>query len=439
MKKILLVFAVFFVARLNAQIVNAGFENWAVDTSHLSSPLAGVVPVDSFTYSDPVGWTSANAVTGQTALGNFILVTQSATAHGGLSSVQLTTDTLTSISVSGFTGQLTVPGMVLNGVFPVTAITNNIVSLTTSSVSPGNVPGAGQPFTQLLDSFTGYYQYTPVINTYTGALDTCVMWATLRRGTTIVANAKFKSQTNTGGQWARFSAPFVYLNCETPDTLVILLASSVPTFSGLLSGHTNLTRGSVLLVDDLAYDTLVANTNFVFAQNDIDSVHRGDADTINVLANDTSCNGSALTVSITIPPANGNAAVLSNNKIVYTGNTNFTGRDSLLYTDTDPNNVTSSAWLKLIVNFGTGISEANHVAVKMFPVPASDQLHLQFQNKGHTTARIYDVVGNLVSVEVLTQNDNIINVNNFTNGVYCIQLLDEMNTVIARTKFVVNK
>lgn len=438
MKKILLVVAIFAIARLNAQIINGSFENWGTQTSNLA-PLAGVVATNQFTYSDPVGWTSANAVTGENSLGNFILVTQSNTYQQGTSSIQLMTDTLTSISVSGFTGQLTIPGLILNGVFPVSSITNNIVSLSSSSVSPANVPGAGQPFTQLLDSFTGYYNYTPVYDSFTHGLDTCVMWATLRHGTTVVANAIFKSQVNTGGQWVSFSAPFTYLNCETPDTLVIMLASSLPTFSGLLSGHTNLTRGSVLLIDNLGYDTLAANTNFVFAVNDAYNVNRGDADTLDVLVNDNSCNGNPLTVTITIPPANGTATVLSNGKIVYTANSTFLGADSLYYTATDANNVHSSAWAKMIADYGTGISEANAVSVKMFPVPASNQLHLQFNNKGSAVARIYDVVGNLVSVETLTQNDNIIDVNNFTNGVYGIQLLNNNNTVIARTSFVVAK
>ena len=75
----------------------------------------------------------------------------------------------------------------------------------------------------------------------------------------------------------------------------------------------------------------------------------------------------------------------------------------------------------------------------MYPVPASDNLHIDFVNNGKTTARIFDVVGNLISVATFTQNDNNINVSNFTNGVYGLQLLDENSNIIARTKFVVNK
>ena len=439
MKKIILLIAVLSIGRLNAQILNYSFENWATDTAYFAG-FSGIVAGDTFTYSDPVGWTSANAVTGAASLGGKILATQSNLFSVGTSSIQLTTDTLTTIAIPGVgSRQLTVPGLILNGVFPVSGITSNIVSITGGTINPAKVPGAGQPFTQLLDSFTGSYQYAPVYDSFTHAMDTCVMWATLRKGSTVVANAIFKSQTATNGTWATFSAPFVYLSCETPDTLVILLASSVPNFSGLLSGNSDLTRGSVLLVDGLGYDTLATGTNFVFAKDDTATVNRGTAATINVLGNDTSCSGNALTVTITTPPNHGTATVLGNNSISYTGSTTYYGLDTLYYTDTDPNHVTSTAKVVITVDYGVGISEANEVQVKMYPVPASDDLHIQFENKGKTTARIFDVVGNLVSVATFTQNDNNISVANFTNGIYSIQLLDETNTIIARTKFIVTK
>ena len=440
MKKILLAFAILFVAKLNAQIVNNSFENWRLDTSYFAG-FTGIIPGDTFTYNDPVGWTSANGVTGSTGLGNFILATQSNTAYTGTSSIQLMTDTLKSIYISYFGAfrQLVVPGLILNGVFPVSSITQNIVSLSGGTISPSSVPGAGQPFTQRLADFTGNYQYTPVYDSFTHSMDTCEIWASLRKGSTTVANAIFKTQAPTNGSWGSFNVPFVYLNCETPDTLVVLLASSLPNFGSLLNGNTDLTPGSVMLVDNLGYDTLAANVNFVFAKNDLDTVNRGRTDTLNVLANDTSCNGSLLTVTITTGPANGTATVLSNNEISYTPTVTYVGRDSIYYTATDASSAHSSAWLKIMVEFGVGISEANDIPVRMFPVPASNQLHLQFENKGKTTARIYDVVGNLVSVVTLTQNDNNINVSNLTNGIYGIQLADESNIIIARGKFAISK
>ncbi len=440
MKKILLVLAIFAVARLNAQIVNAGFEIWNTDTSNFPGIQPPIVPADTFSYSDPQNWTSANAVTGDTALGGLFLVTESNTSHSGSHSIQLRTDTLTKVYISALNSykQLTVPGLILNGVFPVSNISNNLVTISGSSITPGKVSGAGQPFTQRLADFTGYYQYTPVFNSYTNSNDSCVMWATLRKGSTIVANAIFHAGNSTNGTWTQFSVPFTYLSCEAPDTLVVLLASSLPVFAGILSGNTDLVPGSVLLVDDLSYDTLAANKTIVVAVNDLDTMFKNKVDTINVLGNDISCSSLTLTVTVDGSPSHGTATVW-NNEIIYTPNQNFMGTDTIYYTDTDPNNSTGTAYVIVYVDYNTGISEANEIAVKMFPVPASDILHVQFANNGKTTARIFDVVGNLVSTATFTQNDNAINVINFTNGIYGIQLLDENNTIIARTKFVVNK
>jgi hypothetical protein len=440
MKKIILAFAIFAVAHLNAQIVNYSFENWATDTSYFLGIQPPLVSGDTFPYSDPVGWTSTNAVTGDPALGGLFLFTQSNIAYADSSSIQLTTDTLKTIvdSSLGLTRQLVVPGLILNGIFPVSNISNNLVSFSTSSITPGKVSGAGQLFTQRLADFKGYYQYTPVLNTFTNSNDTCVMWATLRKGSTIIANAEFKSGTNTNGTWTQFSTPFVYLNCETPDTLVVLLASSLPVFSSIISGNTDLTPGSVLLVDDISYDTLPASQSIVIAVNDLDTMFKNQVDTINVLSNDLSCSSLTLTVTLDAQPAHGTASVW-NNEIIYTPTQNYLGPDTIYYTDTDTNGVTSSAYVIIHVDYNTGISEANEIPIKMYPVPASDNLHIDFVNNGKTTARIFDVVGNLISVATFTQNDNNINVSNFTNGVYGLQLLDENSNIIARTKFVVNK
>ena len=435
MKKILLVIAIFVASRINAQIVNGGFENWTADTSFFAG-YTGILPGDTFSFQGPVGWTSGNGITGAAGLGSHILVTQTATAYSGNYALRLTTDTLQPITIPVLgVRQLTVPGLILNGNFAIGNITSNILG--GGTISPAAVPGAGQAFGQRLAHFSGYYQYAPVQDTFTHTLDTCVMWATLRHGTTIVANAQFKTNAATGANWVWFNVPFTYVSCDMPDTLVVLLASSIPKFAGIINGSTELVPGSVLLVDDLNYDTLAASSSIVVAVNDVDTVVSHTRTAIPVQVNDCGT-ASPLTITIGTAPANGTATV-SGDSIVYTSNAGFAGVDSIYYTDTDPNNVTSSAWLKLHVIHGVGISEANAVTVNMFPVPASNELHIQFENKGKTTAHIYDVVGNLVSVVTLTQNSNNINVANLTNGVYGIQLLDESNTVIARTKFVVSK
>ena len=75
----------------------------------------------------------------------------------------------------------------------------------------------------------------------------------------------------------------------------------------------------------------------------------------------------------------------------------------------------------------------------MYPVPANNQLNVEFENPGKTSARIYDMVGNLVSSSTLTGNHNSISLTNLANGFYGLQLVNEQNAVIARAKFVVSK
>jgi len=436
MKKILLLVAVFFAVRASAQIINGSFENWGPDTSYFAG-YSGIVAGDTFPYRDPLQWTSANGISGAASLGGRLLVTQSPTAYIGESAIQLTTDTLTPVVIPVLgTRQLTVPGLVLNGIFPIGNITQNILG--GHSVSPAVIPGAGQPFTQRLDSFFGYFQYTPVLNTFTNTPDTCVMWATLRKGSTVVANAEFTTNVNTNGTYAYFSTPFVYASCETPDTLVILLASSLPKFGGIINGNTELVPGSVLLVDGLGYDTLAAGRTIDVAVNDVDTTFKNTPDTIPVVANDISCNSLSLTLSSVTTPLHGTATIW-NNEIIYTPNTGYLGGDTFFYTITDANNATSTAMVLVYVEINVGISEANEIPVKMFPVPAANELHLQFENNGKTTARIFDVVGNLVSTLTLKQNDNNINISTLTNGVYGLQLVDESNNIIARGKFVISK
>ena len=436
MKKILLVLSVFAAFNLNAQINNYSFENWSIQTFYLDSGVISGIGMDTSVYNDPDGWTSSNAVTGLRALQHQYLVSQSNNPYGGLSAIQLTTQAINYPAGGGSTLAITLPGFALNGKFPLNP--TGLILGSGNSITPASVAGAGQPFTQRLATIKGYYDYTPVVNVSTGSFDTCMVYATLRKGTEIVANAIFKSTDSTGG-YLPFSAPFVYYNCDIPDTLVLLIASSVPNVLQILGGTSSLTAGSVLLLDSLGYDTLAANYDFVpFAKNDWDTVIMNTARVINVLANDTDCNGTALTASIVNNALHGNATVTANN-IVYSPNNGYTGFDTVVYKASDPANNFDNATLILVVVNPAGISEANEVAVNMYPVPANNELNVEFENPGKTYARIYDMIGNLVVSSTLTANLNHINLGNLANGFYGLQLLDEKNAVIARAKFVVSK
>ncbi|MDB5284491.1 MAG: hemagglutinin [Bacteroidota bacterium] len=436
MKKILLAFSILASLSSKAQIYNNSFENWTQDTFYLASGVINGIGQDTSYYSDPDQWTSSNAVTGLRTLGFRTLVSQSNNAHSGSSAIRMVTDSINYPIGGGATTTINLPGFALNGKFPLDPA--GLIFGGGNTITPSSVKGAGQPFTQRLGAIRGFYNYTPVRNVVSGAYDTCLVYATLRRGTEIIANAIFKSTDSTGG-YLPFSAPFTYLSCDMPDTLVILIASSVPNVLTIISGNSGLTKGSVFLLDSLAYDTLDPNYVFTpFAVNDLDTVIINTPRTVNVVANDADCNNSALTPQI-ISNATHGSAVVTNNNIVYTPNNNYVGKDTVVYGAYDPQNNYGVATLFLVVVNPAGISEANDIAVRMYPVPANNQLNVEFENPGKTYARVYDMIGNLVISSTLTGNTNRINTQNLTNGFYGIQIVDEKNTVLARAKFVVSK
>lgn len=438
MKKILLVsflIAAFSLTRVNAQIFNAGFENWAVDTAHFTG--FGFFPAETFPFTDPVQWTSTNALSGADTFGHKTFVTQTSTKHSGSSAVQLTTDTLETVNTPLGNRTLTIPGLVLNGKFPLN-LQNNV--LAGGVISPEKIKGAGQPWSKRLATIKGFYDYTPVFNSILNHPDSCTIWAILRRGDVLVASAQFTSAANTGGYTA-FSSNFQYVDCGAPDTLVILLAASIPNLGSVVTGQTDLVRGSVLRVDDLDFDTLA--TGFAYppiARNDVDTTNKDVAKNVMVKLNDDDCDnalaGDAL--AVTVQPAHGTAVVVGTTHITYTPATGFVGVDSFTYTLSDGAGI-STAKTKMVVLNPSGISETNEIPVTMYPVPASNELNIQFENSGKSTLRVYDMIGNLVLTSVMTQNTNTINVANLANGVYGIQISDNNNAVIARSKFTVNK
>lgn len=422
---------------VNAQIVNAGFENWDTSTAYFSG--FNLFPADTFQFADPAGWTTTNALTGADTLGGLFLINESANAHTGSKAISVTTDRLDSIDLpSGFGRRaLTIPGLALNGVFPLDLGSN---LLTGGVISPTSVPGSGQPFTQRLATIKGFYNYAPVYNTILNHVDSCIVWAVLRKGDVEVASAQFRSGDTTNGYRA-FSANFTYTSCEQPDTLVILIAASIPALGSVITGTTDLVPGSVLLVDDLDYDVLPGNYAFApFAVNDLDTTTKNVARTILVKANDDDCDNNVanLTLAITKQANHGTASLNGNASITYTPAANYFGSDTFFYSISDGTNADTARVRVLIFNT-TGIEDANAVKVALFPVPASNELNVQFENNGKATLRVFDMVGNLVKSTVVTKTNNTINVADLANGVYGLQIADENNVVIARSKFTVSK
>src|ERR1019366_3151919 len=160
------------------------------------------------------------------------------------------------------------------------------------------------------------------------------------------------------------------------------------------------------------YDTLANNYTFApFAKNDLATVFNNVIDTINVLVNDTDCSGSALTVLIISGPSHGTANLLANYEVAYTATAGYTGFDSIYYRDTNGTGDTSDALLILYVRNPSGINDVSAIPVSLYPIPASNELNIQFENPGKCEARIYDMIGNLVVSKPLTNNNNQIDIN----------------------------
>lgn len=438
MKKSLLVAVLFAVLTLNTKaqsINNSSFETWITQTANFDG-FGGFFPPETFQFSDPDLWTTTNALSGADTLGNFFFVTETSNAHTGTKAMQLTTDTLKTVGTPLGPRRLTIPGLALNGDFPLDLNTSLV---TGGTISPTALPGAGQPFTKRLAAIKGFYNYTPVFNDSLGHIDSCTVWAVLRKGTKLIANAQFTSGANTGG-YVAFSQPFEYFDCEDPDTLVILIAASVPNLGSVLTGQTALVPGSVLLVDDLDYDTLPSGYNYApIARPDLDTTSKNTPKNIVVKLNDDDCNDlvASLTVAIATQPVNG-TATLNANIINYTPNNNFVGYDSLSYTLTD-GTFTSSAKVHLVVLNSSGINDENLIPVTVYPVPANNTLNIQFENNGKSFATVYNMLGSVLSNTTLTGNNSAINIETLSNGLYTIQITNEKGAAIARTKFTVAK
>ena len=441
MKKSLLAIAVLFAAftnQVNAQVLNYSFETWGTDTFYLAANAISNLPADTISYTSPTEWTTSNLITGLDSIGNKIFVTQSNDAYHGSSAIQMITDSIKLPVIPGFPAvKATIPGFAVNGKFIVNPQSLLLGSGTT--ISPMAIKGAGQPMAQRLSKVKGHYKYAPVFNTNTGANDTCLIWATLRNGLVPIADAIFKSNAPTSG-YQPFEVSFTYASCTLPDTLVIFLAASVPNVAGFLGGNTALQSGSVFKVDSLYYEDIPGGYNFPpIARNDFDTTTMNTPKTTIVKLNDDDCNDAVvgLTVTVLTQPIHGTAVVVAN-AINYTPTGGYTGIDSFSYTLSD-GSLSSTARVRFWVYDPSGISESNLIQVAIYPVPASNEVFVKFENTGKTIARVYDMLGNTVLSSAFTQNINRLNTENLASGLYAVQLMNESNQVIARSKFSVSK
>lgn len=204
MKNIYILLLVFISFSIQAQVIdNPSFEEWE------TLPNGNQEPVD---------W-SSNQTAEPTNLANLapqVLFKDSIDPHSGDYCIRV-------LNV-----YIAIANIVANGIATsgrVHADFNPALGNTHTSVSD---PQWYTECTTRPDSIVGYYKYSPVDE------DICIVQALLHTDTTgvipdadstgYVGIAKFESPNETITEWTRFSAPFVYLNDEDPEYILVNLS-----------------------------------------------------------------------------------------------------------------------------------------------------------------------------------------------------------------------
>lgn len=404
---------------INAQIVlNPSFENWSTDTSTLDLSIIGY-PKDTFTFPDPVDWTSSNYVTGADSLGYKLFVSQSSNAHSGSSAVEVITDTV----VAPFVGRTTIPGFVINGNLKL-----NLNSFM-NNFSITRIPGSGNPISGRAEKIGGYLKYTPAPN------DSSAVISILKKGDKIIAKAEYFHKTTDVG-YVYFEMPYTYYSCDIPDTAVILISSSNPyTLEKLIGGGTTgITPGSKLLADSI----FIVPASPLFVVNPIavsDTVNTPNNKPVNipVVLNDVDCQSLPLSVTGNTSPAKG-AVVLSGSIFTYTANTNYVGKDSFMYT---LSNGVKTSTTKVYINVGVndGIADLSEIGIAVYPNPAKD--FIAFEN--FRTINKVSII-NQLGQNVLTAKSNFdyMAISELKNGIYFVKI--ELNDgKVGIQKLIINK
>ncbi|MFN8293790.1 MAG: T9SS type A sorting domain-containing protein [Chitinophagales bacterium] len=421
------------VATAGAQTVpNGGFENWKIDTSILNINQQ-IVLNDTFSFEDPIDWTSVNYITGADTFapgaGGVIMVTKSNNAFAGSSAVKITTQNIT-IPLIGI--QTAIPGFIISGEFKI-SVANLMGS---GGFSPTSLPGSGIPVAGRLDSFSVYANYTPALG------DSALLLAVLRKGTEVVATAaQFVKDTTNGYQ--RFSVPFVYSSCEVPDSLTYAFSSSnlfeLQSLFSSLGGGSTIPVGSELLLDSVSYSVAPGNyvVNPIAAQDDT-VTNKNTAVTVDVLANDEDCNnGATLSLgTISTTTAHGSAAKSGNN-ITYTPLNNYVGFDTVFYELVSTTGKTANGVLRIRVNDPSAIADFNMVNVLAYPNPTNSALNVA-ADIHNGTLTVSDISGRKVTSSVFNGKTSI-DVTTLSVGTYFVNLQNEQGAVVGKTKFFVAK
>jgi hypothetical protein len=419
MKKLYILFLFAFSATgsfAQATLSNSSFENWYSDTASFS--FMSFVPYDTFRYFSPVDWTCLNSITMSPGLHCKNFVDSSTTAYAGNKGLYFRTDT---IYIDAASLYLTLPGFAVNGNFQlqISALLGG------NGLNPAQLAGAGVPFTQKLKAFGFYLKYAPVAN------DSCLMWAVLKKGSEVVADAKFNT-TTAYSSFTYIEKDFTYYTCSTPDTLVILLCCSNPNFSTLGSGNTGLTPGSQMWVDSVELINLPNGFNFPPVANNVSTFTlENTPKTVNVLSSDSDCENEALTISISVNALHGNATLDSAQNIVYTPANGFSGKDTIVYGVNDGH---STSFAEVFINvFSTSnITEPLSSYLHIYPNPANT--YFTIDNKSGLGIEVYisDLMGQIVRRVTDSQTNYRMDISDLPAGMYNVSIVTNDKQVTNR-------
>jgi hypothetical protein len=123
------------------------------------------------------------------------------------------------------------------------------------------------PFNKRPAALTGWYKYQPN-NPDTALMEARLYkWNTSTQQRDLVGEAVF-GQNNTVSSYTQFNIPFTYSLPDVPDTLVIILLTS--------SLGDQSPSGSILLIDDLAFDYNCSSLNITTVATDESAVGAND-------------------------------------------------------------------------------------------------------------------------------------------------------------------
>lgn len=243
-----------FIANGQQQIENPGFETWEE---------IGFGP-DTL---EPVQWNSLKSSDGGFLINKVIPVTmeQSTDAHSGMYSVKLVNDTILG---------MVAPGTMTNGRVHATLPPSAAYVYTIDSM-----PDFNTSFTDLPDSLDVWAKFFPITGDIGHIIavlhtDTAKIADPDQTNWVAVATIDFTEETT---DWTKFSAPFVYLNSDTPEYIL---------FAIYAGDAQNALLGSALYLDDfeLIYhntsidDKLDPNIDLYFSGNNLIIKGNNDSD-----------------------------------------------------------------------------------------------------------------------------------------------------------------